>query len=82
MPSCTFTDPELPRIGLTERKAGRHGIAYRVAKLPMAAVPRTRTLGETRGLMKALVAAEGTASWGSPRSARGPPGCRKRPCGT
>jgi pyruvate/2-oxoglutarate dehydrogenase complex dihydrolipoamide dehydrogenase (E3) component len=31
------------------------GFAVRVAKLPMAAVLRTRTIGETRGYMKALV---------------------------
>jgi pyruvate/2-oxoglutarate dehydrogenase complex dihydrolipoamide dehydrogenase (E3) component len=53
-----FTDPELGRVGLNESEAQRAGIAYRVAKIPMAAVLRTRTLSEMRGFLKALVAAQ------------------------
>jgi pyruvate/2-oxoglutarate dehydrogenase complex dihydrolipoamide dehydrogenase (E3) component len=55
IPSCLFTDPELARIGLNETEAKRQGIAYRLAKIPMIAVLRTRTLSETRGFLKALV---------------------------
>ncbi len=58
VPSCTFTDPELAQIGLTESEAREKGIAYRLAKIPMAAVLRARTLSETRGFMKALIDAE------------------------
>ena len=58
VPFCMFTDPELGRVGLNESEAQRDGIAYRVAKTPMAAVLRTRTLSETRGFLKALIAAE------------------------
>ncbi len=54
-----FTDPEFARIGLSESEAATRGIAVRVAKLPLAAALRSRTLGETRGFMKALVEAEG-----------------------
>jgi pyruvate/2-oxoglutarate dehydrogenase complex dihydrolipoamide dehydrogenase (E3) component len=56
VPYTLFTDPELAHVGLHEDEAKRQGIPYRLAKLPMAAVLRTRTLGETRGLLKALVA--------------------------
>jgi pyruvate/2-oxoglutarate dehydrogenase complex dihydrolipoamide dehydrogenase (E3) component len=55
IPFCLFTDPPMARVGLNEVEAQRRGVAVRVAKLPMAAVLRTRTLGETRGFMKALV---------------------------
>lgn len=55
IPSCLFTDPELVRIGLNESQAKRDGVAYRLAKLPMAAVLRTRTVSEPRGFMKMLV---------------------------
>ncbi len=58
VPFCLFTDPEFARIGLSETEAKKQGIAYRVAKVPMAAALRTRTLSETRGFMKALVAAD------------------------
>ena len=55
VPFCLFTDPELARIGLSEREAQERGIPYRLAKIPMTADLRTRTLSETRGFMKALV---------------------------
>jgi pyruvate/2-oxoglutarate dehydrogenase complex dihydrolipoamide dehydrogenase (E3) component len=54
-PSCMFTDPELAQIGLREREAERQGIAARIARLPMGAVFRAQTIGETRGFMKALI---------------------------
>jgi pyruvate/2-oxoglutarate dehydrogenase complex dihydrolipoamide dehydrogenase (E3) component len=58
VPYCMFTDPELGRVGLNESAAKRAGVAYRVAKIPMKAVLRTRTLSEPRGFLKALIAAD------------------------
>ncbi len=55
IPFCLFTDPELARIGLNETEAKASGTPYRLAKIPMAADLRTRTLSETRGFMKALI---------------------------
>jgi pyruvate/2-oxoglutarate dehydrogenase complex dihydrolipoamide dehydrogenase (E3) component len=55
VPFCMFTDPELARVGLSETEAKAKGIAYRLAKIPMKAALRTRTLSETRGFMKVLV---------------------------
>ena len=55
VPYCMFTDPELARVGLSESEAKSRGIEYRLAKMPMAAVLRTRTLSEPRGLMKMLI---------------------------
>ncbi len=57
IPYCMFTDPPLARVGLSEGDAQRQGIEARVAKLPMGAVLRTHTIGETQGFMKALVGA-------------------------
>ena len=56
IPFCMFTDPELARVGLNEIEARRDGIEYRLVKMPMAEVLRTRTVSETRGLMKMLIA--------------------------
>jgi pyruvate/2-oxoglutarate dehydrogenase complex dihydrolipoamide dehydrogenase (E3) component len=56
VPFCLFTDPEFARIGLSETEARSRGVRYRLFKIPMAGVLRARTLGETRGFMKALVA--------------------------
>src|SRR5579863_9945537 len=58
IPFCLFTDPEIARVGLNENEAVAARRPYRVAKLPMAAVLRARTLSETRGFMKALVSHE------------------------
>ena len=55
VPYCMFTDPALARVGLNETEARSRGVAYRLAKLPMAAVLRTRTLSEPRGFMKMLI---------------------------
>jgi pyruvate/2-oxoglutarate dehydrogenase complex dihydrolipoamide dehydrogenase (E3) component len=55
IPSCLFTDPQLARVGVTESEARSRGMAVRVARLPMGAVLRIWTTGETRGFMKALV---------------------------
>lgn len=57
VPSCLFTDPELARVGLDELQAKQQGIPYRLAKIPMTAVLRTRTMAETRGFLKVLIAA-------------------------
>jgi pyruvate/2-oxoglutarate dehydrogenase complex dihydrolipoamide dehydrogenase (E3) component len=55
VPYCMFTDPPLARVGLSEAEAQRQGIAVRVAKLPIVAVLRSRTISETRGFMKGVV---------------------------
>lgn len=56
VPYALFTEPELGRVGINESEAKARGIAARVVRLPMMAVPRARTNGTTRGFMKALVA--------------------------
>ncbi len=59
VPYCLFTDPELARVGLSECEARERGVEYRLAKLPLEAVLRTRTLSETRGFLKALIEKNG-----------------------
>jgi pyruvate/2-oxoglutarate dehydrogenase complex dihydrolipoamide dehydrogenase (E3) component len=53
VPYTMFIDPQLGRVGLTERQAREQKRAVRVAKLPMSAVIRALETGETRGFMKA-----------------------------
>lgn len=55
IPHTVFIDPELGRIGLTEREARRRGMDVRVARVPTSVVPRARTLAETHGVLKAVV---------------------------
>jgi pyruvate/2-oxoglutarate dehydrogenase complex dihydrolipoamide dehydrogenase (E3) component len=58
VPFCMFTDPELARVGLSQTEARSRGIAYKLLKIPMSSVLRTRTLSETTGFMKALIDAK------------------------
>jgi len=55
VPYTVFMDPQLGRVGLTEREASR--LNFRVAKLPMASVARAIEMSETRGFIKAIVEA-------------------------
>lgn len=55
VPYCVFIEPEFARVGLSEREAEARALPYRLARLPMDAVPRARTLSERTGFMKALV---------------------------
>jgi pyruvate/2-oxoglutarate dehydrogenase complex dihydrolipoamide dehydrogenase (E3) component len=58
VPYTIFIDPQLGRVGLTEREARARGYNVRVAKLPMSHVARALEVGETRGFMKAIVDAD------------------------
>jgi len=64
IPYALFIEPELGRIGLSEVDAKARGIPVRIAKLPMAAVPRARTNGATKGFMKILIDAQSNAILG------------------
>lgn len=55
VPYCMFTDPQLGRVGITEREARKQGRDIKVAKLPMDNVARAIEAGDTRGLMKAVI---------------------------
>jgi pyruvate/2-oxoglutarate dehydrogenase complex dihydrolipoamide dehydrogenase (E3) component len=55
VPYTLFLDPQLGRIGISEREARAQGRAIRVAKMPMSYVARALEVDETRGFMKAVV---------------------------
>ncbi|MGI8857296.1 MAG: mercuric reductase [Thermomicrobiales bacterium] len=58
VPNTVFIDPQLGRVGLSEREAREQGKKFRVARLPMTSVARAIEIDETRGFMKAIVDAE------------------------
>jgi pyruvate/2-oxoglutarate dehydrogenase complex dihydrolipoamide dehydrogenase (E3) component len=57
IPFCLCTDPELARVGGNESEARHDGVEYRLAKMPMADVLRTRMVSEARGFLKMLIGA-------------------------
>jgi probable pyridine nucleotide-disulfide oxidoreductase len=55
IPYCVFITPELGRVGLTEQQARDAGYNIRIARMPVTAIPRARTVGHLEGLWKAVV---------------------------
>jgi pyruvate/2-oxoglutarate dehydrogenase complex dihydrolipoamide dehydrogenase (E3) component len=55
VPYTVFMDPQLGRVGLTEKEARAQGLDVRVARMPMDWVARALEVDESRGLMKAVV---------------------------
>ena len=58
VPYVVYTDPQLGRVGLTERDARKKGKQIKVGRMPMTSVARAKETGEARGLMKVVVDAE------------------------
>jgi pyruvate/2-oxoglutarate dehydrogenase complex dihydrolipoamide dehydrogenase (E3) component len=58
VPYALFTDPELGRVGLTEKDAKDAGYKLKVGKIPMEWVARAIERSETKGLMKVVINAD------------------------
>jgi len=52
VPSCTYCDPEIGSVGLTEAKAREMGYDVRVGKFPFSASGKARIIGEEEGFVK------------------------------
>lgn len=52
VPNCTYCDPEVASVGLTEAKAKEEGYDVKVGKFPFSASGKARILGETDGFVK------------------------------
>ncbi len=54
IPWCTFTDPEVARVGLNEQEAKEKGIDYEVSKYGIDDLDRAIAEGEAHGFVKVL----------------------------
>lgn len=52
VPRCTYTEPEIGSVGLTEAQAKAQGHDVRVGNFPFRALARARMAGETDGFVK------------------------------
>ena len=52
VPNCTYCDPEVASVGLTEAKAREQGYDVKVGKFPFSASGKARILGEEEGFVK------------------------------
>ncbi|MGE0058270.1 MAG: mercuric reductase, partial [Dehalococcoidia bacterium] len=58
VPYALYTDPELGRVGMTEKDARAAGYKLKIGSIPMEWVARAIERSETQGLMKVVVNAE------------------------
>ena len=54
-PGCTYCQPQVASIGLTEEKAKEEGVAYKVGKFPFAASGKAVAVNHSEGFVKVLV---------------------------
>jgi dihydrolipoamide dehydrogenase len=54
-PGCTYCQPQVASIGLTERAAKEKGLKYKIGKFPFMALGKARAIGETDGFVKLIV---------------------------
>lgn len=59
IPWCTFTDPELARVGLSEGQSKAQGIPYRAYTYPFEEIDRAQTEGEPGGFIKIITLPRG-----------------------
>jgi len=54
VPSCTYCDPEVASVGLSEAKAREQGYDVKVGKFPFSASGKARIIGEEEGFVKVV----------------------------
>ena len=52
VPSCTYCDPEIGSVGLTEAEAKQQGYDVRVGSFPFGVLGRAKMAGESEGFVK------------------------------
>jgi dihydrolipoamide dehydrogenase len=52
VPSCTYCDPEIGSVGLTEAEAREKGYDVRVGSFPLGVLGRAKMAGESEGFVK------------------------------
>jgi dihydrolipoamide dehydrogenase len=52
VPNCTYCEPEVGSVGLTEGEARNRGYNVRVGSFPFGVLGRAKMAGETEGLVK------------------------------
>jgi len=54
-PGCTYCQPQVASIGLTERAAVENGLKFKIGKFPFMASGKARAIGEPDGFVKLLI---------------------------
>ena len=54
-PGCTYCQPQVASVGLTERAAKEKGLKFKVGKFPFQASGKALAVGETEGFVKLII---------------------------
>jgi dihydrolipoamide dehydrogenase len=55
IPGCTYCQPQVASVGLTEKAAKAKGVKYKVGKIPFSAIGKAIAIGEQDGFIKVLI---------------------------
>ena len=55
IPGCTYCQPQVASVGMTEKTLKEKGIKYKVGKIPFSAIGKAIAIGEPEGFIKVLI---------------------------
>ncbi|MBX7145082.1 MAG: dihydrolipoyl dehydrogenase [Oligoflexia bacterium] len=55
IPGCTYCQPQVASVGLTENQAKEKGLKYKVGKIPFSAIGKAIAIGEPDGMIKVII---------------------------
>ena len=55
VPGCTYCQPQVASVGLTEKAAKEKGLKYKVGKVPFGAIGKAIATGEPEGMIKVIL---------------------------
>jgi dihydrolipoamide dehydrogenase len=58
IPGCTYCNPQVASVGLTEKACKEKGIEIKIGRFPFAASGKARAIGHTEGLVKLIFGAK------------------------
>lgn len=58
VPGCTYCQPQVASVGLTEKKAREQGYDVKIGRFPFKASGKARAIGETDGFVKLVIDAK------------------------
>ncbi len=59
VPRCTFTDPEVAAVGMTEAQARRRGLKVKVNAVPISVIGRANASNQSAGFVKVITSRTG-----------------------
>ena len=55
VPGCTYCQPQVASVGLTEKAAKERGLKYRIGKMPFSAIGKAIATGDPEGVTKVII---------------------------